>query len=745
MEPVINKAFVNAGQKPGVEIWRIEDFEPVPYPAKYYGKFYEGDSYIILKTTEDPKSQKLSWDIHFWLGAETTTDEAGAAAICTVQLDDQLDGAPVQHREVQDHESQLFLSYFKNGVRYEKGGVATGFEHVDVNAAGEKRLFQVKGKRNVRVRQVALSITSMNRGDCFILDAGEEILVYVGEQAKRLERLKAIYAANEIRDQDHHGRSKVNIIDNFSSDFAKEHFFTTLGSGSADEVPDESTDEEDGAFETADIKAVTLYKVSDASGSLEIEKISEKPLRQEMLSTDDSFILDTDSGIYVWVGRNSTQKEKTSAMKAAEHFLETNSYPTWTQIHRVVEDGEPAPFKQYFSTWHDQGVHHKRLVRTALGYSTDDSDYEEPEDVDSVVQNLKKSGGRAIAFMPDFGERDIEHIIKFSSESEDDVVRSIVYYEGTTPLIGQYAYIITYKYSAKSGESGKLIYVWEGAKASDAVKERSFNDGLAMAQEENAILVRTGQSHEPRHFLKIFKGKLITPFTEEPKSAQLFRVRGTDATDVHATEVNCDASSLASGDVFALITLDHKVYIWIGQGASDFEKSSANERFAHYWPHGKTEVIEEGSEPSEFWEELHGEGEYDRSVNDLGAPLLEPRLFHCQLVAWRTKVEEVREFEQSDLDVDDIMLLDAGDEIYMWVGSGASVEENAKILQMARKYIKQEPTDRTVDTVSVIRIVQGNEPRVFTRMFPSWDNDYWKSIISYDDVKAQVKKHNATL
>lgn len=83
------------------------------------------------------------------------------------------------------------------------------------------------------------------------------------------------------------------------------------------------------------------------------------------------------------------------------------------------------------------------------------------------------------------------------------------------------------------------------------------------------------------------------------------------------------------------------------KGASDFEKSSANERFAHYWPHGKTEVIEEGSEPSEFWEELHGEGEYDRSVNDLGAPLLDPRLFHCQLVAWRTKVEEVRDFEQS--------------------------------------------------------------------------------------------------
>jgi gelsolin len=52
----------------------------------------------------------------------------------------------------------------------------------------------------------------MNKGDCFILDAGKEIFVYTGQKSKRTERLKAISAANQIRDQDHAGRAKVNII-----------------------------------------------------------------------------------------------------------------------------------------------------------------------------------------------------------------------------------------------------------------------------------------------------------------------------------------------------------------------------------------------------------------------------------------------------------------------------------------------------------------------------------------------------
>jgi len=99
------KAWAGVGKAPGLVIWRIEKFKVAPVDKKTYGQFYSGDSYILLNTYKKPDTDKLLHDIHFWLGKSTTQDEAGTAAYKTVELDTLLGGVPVQHREIEEHES----------------------------------------------------------------------------------------------------------------------------------------------------------------------------------------------------------------------------------------------------------------------------------------------------------------------------------------------------------------------------------------------------------------------------------------------------------------------------------------------------------------------------------------------------------------------------------------------------------------------------------------------------------------
>jgi len=147
-DPVFN----GAGAAAGLECWRIENKKPVKFeggasPA-VTGKFHAGDSYLLLNTV-DTKSG-LRWDLHFWLGEESSQDEIGIAAYKVearpatllpdgplshttqaVELDDSLGGAPIQHRETQGNESNLFMSYYKQtGVEYLPGGVESGFVKV---------------------------------------------------------------------------------------------------------------------------------------------------------------------------------------------------------------------------------------------------------------------------------------------------------------------------------------------------------------------------------------------------------------------------------------------------------------------------------------------------------------------------------------------------------------------------------------------------------------------------------------
>lgn len=122
----------------------------------------------------------------------------------------------------------------------------------------------------------------------------------------------------------------------------------------------------------------------------------------------------------------------------------------------MVEGAESAPFKQYFATWRDAGMQHTRLIRAA---NDNDSDSGVEEEIDpTILQTLKKSGGRALGFMPDNGEGDVD---VWRIVDKEPVPVDL---DNHGVFFGASSYVIKYHYKNKRGGEGYVIYYWQVSK-----------------------------------------------------------------------------------------------------------------------------------------------------------------------------------------------------------------------------------------------------------------------------------------
>jgi len=288
----------------------------------------------VLHTYKKPDDKKFSYDVHFWLGKETTQDEAGTAAYKTVELDDFLGGAPVQHREVQGHESELFTSYFQK-FKVQEGGIETGFKHVKPEEY-RPRLLHIKGaKGRVVVTEVERSYKSLNSGDCFILDAGLKIYQFNGKSSSGIERSKSMELSVALSKD--RKTAKVTVLTEGDADMAD--FWSCLGG----EGPIKS------AADGGDDKAVNgamkrLMRLSDASGKVQFTEVATDKVRKPMFDGNDVFIFDAVSEVFAWVGKKASPQEKRLALQYAQDYLVHYKRPAWLPISRVLEGGENEVF-----------------------------------------------------------------------------------------------------------------------------------------------------------------------------------------------------------------------------------------------------------------------------------------------------------------------------------------------------------------------------------------------------------------
>ena len=268
----------------------------------------------------------------------------GSSAALSVQLSANLDMGSRHHLEEQGYETDMFMSYFKAGLFYLEGGVESGFRHVEPESY-EPRLLHCKGKRYPRVFSVPVNGSSLNEGDCFVLDLGLQLYCWFGAQSNMFERAKCGEIAQAIKQNDRKAKAKLDFVQEIDQ-AGQDAFWTALGGRPASiaaAIPDEApagTEDERMAYK--------LWHISDDSGAIVTTEVTARPLTRAHLIDSDSYILELYDAVMIWQGKDSSAKEKYAGMKIAKDFVKSHNKVAGCKVSRIPQGTEDSTFKSFF-------------------------------------------------------------------------------------------------------------------------------------------------------------------------------------------------------------------------------------------------------------------------------------------------------------------------------------------------------------------------------------------------------------
>jgi len=191
---------------------------------------------------------------------------------------------------------------------------------------------------------------------------------------------------------------------------------------------------------------------------------------------------------------------------------------------------------------------------------------------------------------------------------------------------------------------------------------------------------------------------------------RLFRVhRAKHVTRSFQVPLAC--SSLNDGDAF-LLDAGTTIYTWFGTQSSPFEKERTAQ-MAHNLAenrHGHCKVeVDVDDDHEEFWPLLGGKGEIQApSPAEEEEPLEhETKMYVLSDDGGSIKITEVPT-DASNLVSGDVCLIDAGDRVYVWIGTDSSAREHQVSMLVVEKHLKAMGRAKTT---TVTRVLEGQERR----------------------------------
>jgi len=200
--------------------------------------------------------------------------------------------------------------------------------------------------------------------------------------------------------------------------------------------------------------------------------------------------------------------------------------------------------------------------------------------------------------------------------------------------------------------------------------------------------------------------------------------------------VPIEAKSFNEGDVFVL-DAGLNLYQWQGKSAGKNEKGRAGQlcRAIDDERKGKPQVhvfSQTDRNVKEFWDEV---AKFDSSSSSWpnGVPQVAPddgkdeeweksndqKLFQLSDSSGSLQFTEVKpevkgKYKRAMLKSEDVFIFDAGNEVFAWIGKGASPQEKREAMQYAQNYLKK--TGRNV-CLPVTKILEGSDNNAFKSFF----------------------------
>lgn len=242
----------------------------------------------------------------------------------------------MQVRVCQGKEPPHLLSLFKSKplIVYKNGTSRLGGSA----PPPDKQLFQVR--RNLatitRIAEVDVSAVSLNSNDAFLLKLPEgQGYMWMGKGASKEEEQGAEYMSRELK------TTPIRITEGNEPG----EFWEALGGRTEYQT-------------SANLESETmnhpprLFGCSNKTGRFIIEEVPGE-FTQDDLAEDDVMLLDVWNQVFIWIGKDANEVEKTESVKSAIKYIKTDpSGRDKNTLLVVVKQGyEPPTFTGWFLAW----------------------------------------------------------------------------------------------------------------------------------------------------------------------------------------------------------------------------------------------------------------------------------------------------------------------------------------------------------------------------------------------------------